>query len=171
MLTREEALQILEEEGVPEQVVEHCKAVARRAVSDAKRIQAAGHKVDLQLVETGALLHDLGRAQTHGLDHGYMGGVILRGRGLKEYAHIAERHIAAGLSKQEAKRGGLPPKEYLPQSLEEKIIANADNLIDGTHSVPLKSTLQKLREERVPEESIGRVSELYSEIEALASSA
>jgi len=170
MLTREEALKILEEENTPPNVIEHCEAVARKAVKIAERIKAQGHEVNVQLVETGALLHDVGRAQSHGLDHGYMGGVILRGRGLKDYAHIAERHIAAGLSKQEAKRAGLPPKEYLPQTLEEKIIANADNLIAGTHPVPLKATIQKLRDERVPEESISRVSELYAEIEALASS-
>ncbi|MCK4327663.1 MAG: HD domain-containing protein [Candidatus Diapherotrites archaeon] len=170
MLTREEALKILEEENTPPHVVEHCEAVARKAVKIAERIKAAGHEVNIQLVETGALLHDVGRAQSHGLDHGFVGGVMLRGRGLKEHAHIAERHIAAGLDKQEAKRAGLPPKEYIPQTLEEKIIADADNLIDGTHPVPIKVTIQKLRDERVPEGSIARVSELYAEVEALASS-
>ncbi|MFC2174475.1 HD domain-containing protein [archaeon] len=170
MLTREEALKLLEEENTPPNVIEHCEAVARKAVKTAERIKAAGHDVDIQLVETGALLHDIGRAQAHGLDHGFFGGIILRDRGLKQQAHIAERHIAAGLSKQEAKRAGLPPKEYIPQTLEEKIVANADNLIAGTHPVPIKITVQKLRDERVPEESISRVSELYAEIEALASS-
>ena len=170
MITRKDALRILEEENTPPNVIEHCKVVADKAVKMAKKIIAAGHDVDLQLVETGALLHDVGRSQTHAIDHGYMGGVIMRGRGLKKHAHICERHIAAGLSKEEAKRFGLPPKEYIPQTLEEKIIANADNLVAGTHSVQIGETIQKLRREGVPEEAVKRVSELYGEIEALASS-
>ncbi len=170
-MTREEALQILEEENTPQNVIEHCKAVARKAVAIAKEIKAAGHDVNLQLVETGALLHDIGRSQTHGIDHGYMGGVILRARGLKEYAHICERHIAAGLSKAEAKRFGLPPKEYIPQTIEEKIIADADNLTEDTHPIQIGEEIQKLRDAGVPEEAITRVRELYEEIEALSSSA
>ena len=169
-MTPEEALQILEEENTPPNVIEHCQAVARKAVQITKRIQSQGHEVDLNLVETGALLHDIGRSKTHGMDHGYMGGVIFRHRGLKDYAHICERHIGAGLTKQEAKKCGIPPKDYFPKSLEEKIIANADNLIDGIHSVQIGATIQKLRDDGVSEESIERVSELYQEIEALASS-
>lgn len=170
MITRKEALRILEEENTPPNVIEHCKAVAEKAVGIAKKVIAAGHAVDLQLVETGALLHDIGRSQTHDITHGYMGGIIMRARGLKEHARICERHIAAGLSKEEAKRFGLPPKEYIPQTLEEKIIADADNLVAGTHPVQIGETIQKLRRDGVPEEAVKRVSELYQEIEALASS-
>jgi len=168
MVTREEALRILEEENTPPNVIEHCKAVAKKALGIAKKIKEAGHAVNMQLVETGALLHDIGRSQTHGIDHGYMGGVIMRARGLKEYAHICERHIAAGLSKEEAKRFGLPPKEYIPQTIEEKIIADADNLIAGTHATQIGEAIQKLRREGVPEDAIKRVSELYHEVEALS---
>lgn len=170
MLSREEALKILEEENTPANVIEHSEAVTRKAMEIAKKIKAAGHEVDLQLVETGALLHDIGRAQSHGLDHGYIGSLILKGRGLVEHSKIAARHIGAGLSKREAKRGGLPPKQYIPKTLEEKIIANADNLIDGTRPIPISITLQKMRNHDDPNDSIERVSELYHEIEALASS-
>lgn len=170
MLTRDEALQILEEENTPPTVIDHCKAVARKALKTAEKIKANGHEVDLQLVETSALLHDIGRSQTHGIDHGYLGGVILRGRGFKEHARIAERHIGAGITKSEAKKHGLPSKEYVPQTLEEKIIANADNLIAGTRSVPIQDTVKKLREEGLSQEVIEGVLSLYSEIEALASS-
>lgn len=167
MLSRKDALQILEEENTPIHVIQHCEAVARKAVAIAKKIQAAGHEVDLQLVETGALLHDIGRSQTQGVDHGFVGGVILRNRGLVEHARIAERHVGAGISKEEAKRLGLAPRDYIPRTLEEKIIANADNLIDGTHSVPIWDTVQKMRSHGAPEEAVNRVLELYKEIESL----
>ncbi len=169
MLTREQALQILEEENTPEGVVEHAKAVARKAVNIAEKIQAAGHEVDVQLVETGALLHDIGRSQTHGFDHGYFGSLILKDRGLEQQSKIAARHIGAGVTKQEAKRNGLPSKDFIPKTLEEKIVANADNLIDGTHSCPIQDTVQKMKKHGDPEDAIERVLELYQEIEALAS--
>jgi len=170
MLTREGALRILEEENTPPDVVEHCEAVARKAVATAKKALAAGHEVDVQLVETGALLHDLGRAQTHGVGHGFMGGVILRNRGLVEHARIAEKHVGAGISKQEAKRLGLAPRDYIPRTLEEKIIANADNLVDGIHPVTIWETVQKMRGHGDPEEAVERVLELYKEIESLTAS-
>ena len=169
-MTPEEALQILEEENTPDNVIEHCQAVARKAVQIAERIRAAGHEVDINLVETGALLHDIGRSQSHGLDHGYIGSLILKSRGLDEHSKIAARHVGAGLSREEAKRGGLPPKAFIPKTLEEKIVANADNLMEGIHSVPIGVTLQKMRDYGNPAESITRVSDLYREIEALASS-
>jgi uncharacterized protein len=169
-MTPEEALRILEEEHTPENVVEHCKAVAKKAVRMAEKIRAAGHKIDVNLVETGALLHDIGRSQAHGANHGHIGGLILRSRGLKEHALIAERHIGAGIARDEAKKLGLPAKDYIPQTLEEKVVADADNLIEETHSIPIWNTVQKFRDEGVPEAAVNRLTELYQEIEALMAS-
>jgi len=70
-------------------------------------------EVDKNLVEIGALLHDIGRTKTHGFKHALIGGKILRKRGFSErLAKICETHILGGLDLEDAKRFGLPMKEY-----------------------------------------------------------
>ena len=43
-----------------------------------------------------------------------------------------------GIDKEYAKILGLPPKDYLPKTLEEKIVCYADKLIKGTVEVSIK---------------------------------
>ncbi|MDI6820119.1 MAG: hypothetical protein QMC89_04355 [Candidatus Hodarchaeaceae archaeon] len=47
MLTREEALNLLREAGCSRRVVEHCSAVAKKAIEIARQIRANGYEVDL----------------------------------------------------------------------------------------------------------------------------
>ena len=123
----EKCVEILRKSGCSEQVVNHCLAVRDVAVRIAKK---AG--VDLSLVEAGALLHDIGRSKTHGIFHAVEGAKIATKLGLPgSIVGIIERHIGAGLSKEEAKKLGLPAKDYIPMALEEKIVCHADNLIDN----------------------------------------
>ena len=76
--------------------------------------KSKGYRVDLRLVESGALLHDLGRGQTHGIEHGAVGGQMARQLGMPmELAHIIERHVGAGLSQEEARRNKLPRGSYI----------------------------------------------------------
>ena len=56
---------------------------------------------------------------------------------------MAEVHIGAGIPREEAQLMGLPFKDYLPVTLEEKIVAHADNLIHGTKEVSLEFVLKK----------------------------
>ena len=105
-----------------------------------------GTDADLDLVEAGAILHDVGRSKTQGIYHAIAGAEILKEHGFSpELVKIIERHIGAGIPKDEAILLGLPPKDYLPISLEEKIIAHADNLIHGTEEVSIDFVLQKWR--------------------------
>ena len=111
--------------GCPEHVIEHCKAVCRLAEEMAERCE---EDVDLDLVRTGALLHDIGRARTHGIDHAVVGANIASELGYpEEVVRIIERHIGAGIPKEEAEKLGLPPKDYVPEALEEKVEAHAGN--------------------------------------------
>ena len=103
-------------------------------------------EVDMELVKTGALLHDIGRSQTNGIKHAVVGAELLKERGFPwEVVNIVERHIGAGISREEAKVLGLPPKDYLPLTLEEKLVAHADNLIHGTQEVDLEFVIKKWR--------------------------
>lgn len=112
---------------------------------------------DLKLIVAGALLHDVGRSVTHGVEHGIEGGKIARDEGWhEELAKIIERHIGGGITKEEAKEQDIPVKDYVPESLEEKIICHADNtasgkerfddLIKRTEEAGFKASADRMRE-------------------------
>jgi tRNA (cytidine56-2'-O)-methyltransferase len=122
---------ILEEEGCSKLVINHCKKVHSLAMKMAKKAIENGAKLDLSLVSIGAMLHDIGRSKTHGIRHAIEGAKIAKERRFPlEVVRIIERHIGAGLNAKEAEKLGLPKKDYIPKTLEEKIVAHADNLID-----------------------------------------
>ncbi|ADG12991.1 TIGR00295 family protein [Methanocaldococcus infernus] len=148
-----------------EDVVKHCLSVSNYAYELALRIKNNGHDVDVKLVKLGALLHDIGRSKSHKIDHGVIGGEILRKYGFdEELCLIAERHIGAGITREEALKFGLPYKDFVPTTLEEKIVAHADNLIFGTKRVPLSKVLDKFRSRGAEEEVIKRIVKLDEEI-------
>ena len=119
--SREQAIQLLRENHCSSKVIVHCKAVARVAVETAKICRRKGLKVDLDLVEIGAILHDIGRSKTHSVSHVVVGAEIARTRGLpKPVVAIIERHVGGGITGSEAKALGWPEGEYFPVSLEER---------------------------------------------------
>ena len=131
---------MLEREKTPENVIQHCIAVCKKAMSIASNFEDA----DRDLIRKGALLHDIGRSRTHGITHAVEGVEIARGYGYPdEVLNIIERHIGAGITSEEAESLGLPKKSYVPQTLEEKIVAHADNLISGTKEVDIDFVIEK----------------------------
>ena len=150
------------------EVIRHCIAVERVSLKLARRIQKNGHRVDLKLVGLGALLHDIGRAKTHGITHGIEGAKILRGLGLNSFASFAESHIGAGIPTSEAKELGLPARDFMPQALEEKIVAYADKLVMGGRTTSYGRALEWFRSELGPEHrAIERFKILHAEIQGL----
>jgi uncharacterized protein len=102
-----------------------------------------GYNVNIRLVEAGALLHDIGRSQSHEVDHAVRGAEIARELGLPENVIcVIERHIGAGIPEEEARKIGLPDGKYIPFTLEEKIVAYADKLIAGRCEVNIKVTMK-----------------------------
>ena len=135
----QQCLELLKKSGCSDEVIQHCLAVRDIAVRIAKKTNA-----NIFLVEAGALLHDIGRSKTHGITHAVQGATIAQSLGLpKEIIHIIERHIGAGIPKEEAKKLGLPIKDYIPQTLEEKIVAHADNLISGSEQQSIENEIEK----------------------------
>jgi uncharacterized protein (TIGR00295 family) len=134
-------LEILREEGCSEKVVRHSCIVNTVAMFIAKACQA-----DLELVNAGSWMHDVGRSRTHGARHVSEGVVIARARNLPEpLIMIISRHIAAGFTADEAKALGLPPGEYMPSTLEEKIVCHADNLVGDDEIMSLDEALEDLQ--------------------------
>ena len=135
--TVEMCLSYLAEEGVPNNVIDHCMAVEKLALQIAMRI--TDDEEILALISRGALLHDIGRSKTHGIDHAVVGAEILRKRGLDQrIILIVERHICAGIDAVKAKDEGLPEKNYIPETLAEKIVAHADNLTTEKNRAPAR---------------------------------
>ncbi len=165
--TDEECLAMLKKAGCPESVVAHCRMTRRIAAAIAAKARERGAEVDLALVAAGALLHDIGRARTHGIKHGVAGAELARELGLPvELQRIIERHLGAGIDSAEAQRLNLPPGSYVPETLEEKIVAHADNLAGKKGKVPLREVLDDLKR-RGLERMIPRMEALHMELGGL----
>jgi uncharacterized protein len=150
---------------VPENVINHCMSVARYVSEVSLRMRKAGIPIDPRIATNGALLHDIGRSVTHSVRHGVEGARILRARHLPEcYALICERHIGAGITRDEAVRLGLPPKDYLPVTWEEKVVAHCDNCTFGERRVPVTHTLERFSH-RVDAAVLERIKLLNQELE------
>ena len=137
--TASECLEILKKNGCSDEVVAHCKAVRDVAIKMAHLAKA-----DIALVEAGALLHDIGRSKTQGIFHVVEGVEIAKKIGLPDkIVKIIERHIGGGISKQEAIKLGLPEKDYIPITLEEKIVCHSDSLIDNYKQQKIDREIEK----------------------------
>ncbi|MBU2559673.1 TIGR00295 family protein [archaeon] len=149
----------------PENVIAHLISVSKNAAVIADRVKIP---VDRDLIKRGALLHDIGRCRTHGMGHGIEGGKILRELGFpEEIAKIAERHIGAGITSDEAEKLGLPPGDYCPKTPEEKIVAYADNITMGNKMATFDDSLERFKKmlgEGHP--AIKRMEELHEEIQS-----
>ncbi|MDG6244334.1 MAG: TIGR00295 family protein [Methanolobus sp.] len=165
MISRDLAIGILRDSGCSEKVIEHCIAVAQLALEIAQGLKAQGRDVNMALVEVGGLLHDIGRAKSHGMDHAIAGAKIAADNGIDpEVIEIIKRHIGAGITSEEAKTMGLPEDDYMPVTLEQKIVAHADNLIKGTERISLESRIRKMREKNFDIAIIERTQKLAGEI-------
>ena len=164
---REQAIELLHKSKCPQQVINHCIAVANLALETAKKISANGLEVNLELVEAGALLHDLGRSKNHTVDHGLIGAQMAQSIGLPESViSIIKRHVGGGITAEEAAWFGWPKDTYAPQTLEEKIVSYADKLIDHSKRVPIELEIKRLQKENKVE-AAERVRKLNEEITSL----
>lgn len=135
--------QILVNAGCSPEVIAHSLTVSMVALSIAERVGVA---VDRELVRQGGLLHDIGRSRTHGIEHAIVGAEIAKELGFSSaLINIIERHIGAGIQASEAERLGLPGKDYIPLTPEEKIVSYADNLISGVAEVPFSKALDRFK--------------------------
>ncbi len=157
-------VEILKDLNCPDHLINHSIAVCKKAVQ-----LSSNFDVDIQLIKTGALLHDIGRCKPNDINHAIMGSEMLKNLGFSEdVANIALRHIGAGIPKEEAQLLGLPPKDYMPITLEEKIVAHADNLIHWSDEVDIDFVIKKWEKKLGKDHpSIQRLIKLHEEIVAI----
>ena len=157
-----ECIAILKEAGCKKRVMYHCCTV--RSVADE---MVKGLDADAELVTAGALLHDLGRSVDHTIRHAIIGAGIAESLGLpKEIVEIIRKHIGAGLDEMDIREFNLPVADYIPRTIEEKIVAHADNLVSDDRVVHHLHACEKLIR-KGSERGAAKIERLHSELSAM----
>lgn len=153
----------------------HCRQVADLAL---KINRERGLGLDGNLVDDAAMLHDIGIFLTdaggidcHGTEpyirHGLLGAELLRSEGMpEEVARVAMRHTGAGITRQDIVEMGLPlpPGDYMPETLLERLVCYADKFYSKTNLESAKS-LDRVRASmlRHSQSTLDRFEKLHAE--------
>lgn len=146
----------------------HSRCVADMALSIVAHHPELG--ADAQFVEEAAMLHDIGVCRCdapsiccHGTEpyirHGLIGADMLRAEGLPRHARVCERHTGAGITLANIQRQQLPlpPRDFLPETIEEQIVCFADKFFSKSHLDRRYTTAQaRSKLERFGEEGLQR---------------
>ena len=140
-------------------LVLHSRQVADLAVTLSQRLIDKGVPIDSEFVEEAAMLHDIGMCKTDApgiycfgtepyILHGIMGRRMLDGLGLYRHGRVCERHTGAGITAAEIVAQNLPitpPRDLLPESLEEKVICYADKFFSKSRPDEPAKTIERAR--------------------------
>ncbi len=149
--------------GSDERIVLHCRTVKNVALALAEAFRKRGYDVDEDAVRVAAMLHDIGRSRVQTVRHGLEGAEIAEKEGAgKKVSEIIQRHVGAGLSPEEAKSLGLPDLDYIPRTLEERIVCFADKMVDGDRVRPFE---EEVRRFRVKKHDVARLLELKERLQ------
>ena len=121
--TKEECLEILRRENVPDNIIAHVKTVHDFSMKIVDLLEKKGIKINRKLVTAGALLHDI-KKLTKG-DHIKEGYELVKSLGFPEVAEVIRKH---GLQH-------LGDGSYEPKTWEEKIVFYADKRCNGNKVV------------------------------------
>ncbi|MFX1466664.1 MAG: HDIG domain-containing metalloprotein [Promethearchaeota archaeon] len=166
----EEALELLTKYGVDENIIEHSKAVYKKAIEITEKIIKTGlTTVNIGLIRASALLHDIGRYNENSIRHGVVGGELLRKLGYSsQLARTVERHVLCGISERFAKKFEFPRRKFIPETIEELIICYADKLVAGRRVVNLKKRfsywIRKYGKNPLLDESIRRTKSVEKKV-------
>ena len=140
-------------------LVLHSQQVADLAVKLSQRLIDKGTPIDIEFVEEAAMLHDIGMCRTdapgiycYGTEpyilHGVLGRKMLDGMGLYRHGRVCERHTGAGITAAEIIAQQLPitpPRDLLPESLEEKVVCYADKFFSKSRPDEPAKTMERAR--------------------------
>jgi uncharacterized protein len=167
--SKTECLHLLHVTGCTPKVIAHAITVFELAKFIADSINRKNpNLVSFAHIEAGALLHDIGRSALHSIHHACAGAAICRSHQFDEkICNIVLHHIGAGILASEAQELGLPPVDYMPISLEEKVVAHADNLVMGKHIISIQMRIQIAQKKDISPVAIRRMIDLHQEISGL----
>jgi uncharacterized protein len=145
-LTYSRALELLHQYGAGRQWASHCTAVSEVAHFCGK-VFIQKREIDIEFMRTAGLLHDIGRYETHDpVLHGIAGYNLMKDLGYPREAFVCASHILYGLARSDAIKYGLPPQDFIPISLEEKLIPLIDYLIEFDQPTTLAKRFSSLRD-------------------------
>ncbi len=160
-----QALALHRKYGSNDHIVRHCQACARLAAILAERAVARGNRLDEKAVMAGALLHDIGRSRTQLVGHGYVGAEMLEKEGVDSVVlEIVRRHVGAGISKEEALTLNFPEGDFVPATLEQKIVCFSDKMLDGDKARPFEVEVKRFERKG---HDVERLKKLKDEVSAL----
>lgn len=145
-----------------ELLITHSRQVADFAT---ELIQRRGLEtiINVEFVYTAAMLHDIGIKETnahaihcfgtqHYMQHGLIGANFIRQfyTEAESFALVCERHIGTGLTAKEiaTQQLPLPYRDYLPITLEEKLVCYADNFFSKSDTTKF-ATINDLRQKMI----------------------
>jgi uncharacterized protein len=115
----------------------HVTLVTKKALEIAKK--NGPNERSLRFIEEAGMLHDIGccrvnmpvfniKSDLPYLCHMTEGQKILEDEGLEKHARVASTHTGVGIYADQIKEQGLPleEKDYIPETIEERIISYAD---------------------------------------------
>lgn len=142
--SEKEALALHRKYGSNDIIIKHCETVAKVAKVLAEEFDRRGHPVEIRAVVAAALLHDIGRYKTQTVRHGVEGSEMIEREGVdRKVVEIVRKHVGAGLTPDEAKRLGLPELDYIPRTLEERIVCFADKMVDSDKVTPFDAEVRR----------------------------
>lgn len=145
---------------IREILIIHSKNVADKAKCFAEQFMKIHPEadIDIDFLYEAAMLHDVGifmcdapSIDCHGshsyICHGMLGAELMRKEGFPQHALVCERHTGTGLTCCDIEKQNLPlpHKDFVPVSLEEKIICFADKFFSKTHPEQEKTVEQARR--------------------------
>jgi len=169
----EHILSIYDEERLPLGVRHHILSVSEAVARILDYLLVNGIPVlsedEVRPTVEGSLLHDIGRAYTHGIYHALVGAAVALDYGYTGLVlNIIRNHIGAGIKASEAIYLGLPYRDYVPQTFPEKLVACVDNMAIGPVIVDklgmLKDFQAKVSASKIPEHVLFDALRLYDEL-------
>lgn len=152
-------------------LLNHSLSVGRLALKLAR-----GRDLDLTFLAEASLLHDIGISRTHApgihchgerpyLCHGVIGREDCEQAGLPSHGMVCETHVGTGLTVEEIRRAnlGLPERDMLPRTAEEKLICYADQFFSKSSQEILSLSIVRQRVGRHGESPLQRFETLHDE--------
>jgi uncharacterized protein (TIGR00295 family) len=141
-----QALSLHEKYGSSERIVKHCQTVTRVSAILGDALAARGKAIDGKATLAGALLHDIGRTRTQTIEHGFVGASLLEQEGVDGIVvEIVRRHVGAGISKEEAASLGFPEGDYVPRTLEQKVMCFSDKMVSSDAVRPFEEEVKRFQ--------------------------
>ena len=139
---REKCLSMLEEYKTPDRPKKHCIEVARVALAIGKALNEKGYELDLDLLESAGLVHDMLRVEEH---HGEKCAEVLENMGYEKITELVHDHM----------KFNFPNKEVN----EMAVFCLADRLVLEDKYVGLEKRMQYVIEKHKGADDIKEIME------------